>query len=266
MTRPGIPQSKIERAGHRRSLELRRALADEIRRFREDAGLSQTRLAAAAGISQSVISELEAASCDPGVEVLARIGAALGGRLTVRIDPGAGSPVRDHIQSAITEHLLTAVSPRWKRLVEVPIYRPFRGVIDAVLHDPDEGVIVAAEVQSELRRIEQQLRWLGAKADALGAGGTTPEIASALHLGELATQPRRVDRLLILRCTQRTRQIVATHSELLAAAYPADHATAVQALTADALWPGSALIWADYVNGVASIRVTPPRGIGLGRS
>ncbi len=164
-------------------MELRRHLADEIRRYREDAGLSQLRVANAAGVSQSVLSELEAGKGDPGVEVLARIGAALGGRLTVRIDPGTGSPIRDHIQAAIGECVLGLASAQWRRLLEVAVYQPVRGVIDLVLHDPDQHVIVATEIQSELRRLEQQMRWLHAKADALAVGGCSPDIAAALDLG-----------------------------------------------------------------------------------
>src|SRR4051794_17996513 len=182
MARSRPPRTKITRTGHQRSLELRRQIADEVRRYREDAGLSQRRLATAAGVSQALVSELEAGNGDPGVEVLARIGAALGGRLSIRIDPGTGSPVRDHLQAAIVECIARSAAPRWKRLLEVAVYRPVRGVIDLVLYDADEATIVATEVQSELRRLEQQLRWLHAKADALAAGGVSDGIAAVLGI------------------------------------------------------------------------------------
>src|SRR5262249_10708924 len=157
------------RVGHARSLELRRSVADELRRQREDLGLSQRRLAEAAGVSQSMISLLEAAQVDAGIEVLARASAALGGRLTVRIDPRIGTPIRDHLQAAMIEGLLRELGPCWKSYLEMAVYRPVRGVIDLVLEDRTRRVAVATEAHSELRRIEQQLRWAAAKADALAA-------------------------------------------------------------------------------------------------
>jgi transcriptional regulator with XRE-family HTH domain len=228
---------------------LRRAIADDLRHLREDVGLSQVRLAAAAGVAQSELSDLEAARSDPGLEVLARLSAALGGRLAVRIDPGIGSPVRDHIQATMIEGFLPEVAPCWRRLLEVTVYRPVRGVIDLVLDDPSQHVAVATEVHSELRRIEQQLRWATAKADALAT----------------ADPSRTVSRLLLLRATPRTRATVAEFSTIFATAYPANHREAVAALRGSGPWPGAALLWMGVQRGPASLRDAPPRGINLGR-
>jgi hypothetical protein len=65
------------------------------------------------------------------------------------------------------------------------VHRPVRGVIDLVLEDRDGPDTVAPELQSELRRVEQQVRWANQKADALA--------------GLLGQQSRRVTRLLVLR-------------------------------------------------------------------
>jgi hypothetical protein len=46
------------------------------------------------------------------------------------------------------------------------VHRPIRGVIDLVLERADPP-IVACEAHSDLRRLEQQVRWARAKSDAL---------------------------------------------------------------------------------------------------
>ena len=62
--------------------------------------------------------------------------------------------------------------------MEVPVQRPVRGVMDLVLHDRDHGEAVAAEAQSAIHRVEQQLRWHNLKADGL-RGGTDLPLAAA---------------------------------------------------------------------------------------
>jgi hypothetical protein len=166
----------------------------------------------------------------------------------------------------MVQGLLQALHPRWKRFLEVAVHRPVRGVIDVVLHDPDEPVLIAAESQSELRRLEQQIRWSHAKAAALAEGGATDLaelLASSEHHGD--GKVPNVSRLLLLRSTRATHQIVATYTDLLAAAYPAPHADARAALTGTGVWPGPALVWMEVTKGVGSLRQTPPRGIPLGR-
>jgi transcriptional regulator with XRE-family HTH domain len=217
--------------------------------LREDLGLSQTKLSNAAGVSQSIVSMLEAGKIDPGIEVLARVSAALGGRLAVRIDPGIGTPIRDHLQAAMIEGLLRDAGQCWRRSLEVAVYRPVRGVIDLVLEDPAQRLALATEAHSELRRIEQQLRWAGAKADALAA----------------VDPSRSVSRLLVLRVSRRNRELVAQFNELFAAAYPANYREAVDGLLDTAPWPGSALLWMDVTGGRGTLRRSPPRGVKLGR-
>jgi hypothetical protein len=90
----------------------------------------------------------------------------LGGDVRFQFVPGAGVPIRDRYQARIIEALLPVVHLRWKRLVEVVVQRPVRGVIDFVLHDPDEPAAVASEVQSVIKRVEQQLRWQASRRKA----------------------------------------------------------------------------------------------------
>ena len=160
--------------------------------------------------------------------------------------------------------LARALHSRWRRFVEVTVYRPVRGVIDMVLHDPLEPVLISTEAQSELRRIEQQVRWARAKSDALASTGAS-ELAGVLQAADGRPSDVAVSRLLLLRSSTATHRAAAMYSDLLAAAYPARHADAVAALTGTAPWPGAALVWMDVANGIATLKAAPPRGIRLGR-
>jgi hypothetical protein len=172
----------------------------------------------------------------------------------VRYFQGTGPLIRDHIQTAMIGALLAIAHERWRPRPEVAVYRPVRGVIDLVLDD-GIGTIVACEAQSELRRLEQQIRWSGAKSDALRANSD----------GGRGVGERRVSRVLLLRSTRSTRAVVAEHANLIAAAYPARIADAYRALMSDAPWPGDALLWCRVEAGRATVLERPPRGIGVGR-
>ena len=170
-----------------------RALGVEIRRQRDDAGRSQAAIARAAGISPGHLSEIEAGTAEPSVGVILAVAAALGCDLSVRLFPNTGPRIRDRLQVAMLEALLLVLHPRWLRRPEVPVYRPVRGVIDLVLADPVAHDVVATEIQSLLRRVEQQIRWSTQKADALSG---LPDYAGD-----------RVGRLLIVRNTAAMREV-----------------------------------------------------------
>ena len=82
------------------------------------------------------------------------------------------------------EALLRDLDTRWRPSTEVAVRSPGRGWIDAALHDPGQQVLVATELQSDLRRIEQTVRWSDEKAASLPSWEGWP------HLGE----PRRARR------------------------------------------------------------------------
>lgn len=250
-------RTKLERDAQRNAREVRRALGEEIRLAREDAGISLTALAGASRVPKSYLHGIEAGSERPSLDVLTRISSALGGRVSMRFDASAGPRVRDHLQAAMIGAVLQALEPRWRRFVEVGVQRPVRGWIDLVAHDPEAGIVVAAEAHSQLRRIEQQVRWAKVKAEALEGGGSS-ELSAALD----ASTVTNVSRLLLLRSTRATRDLARVHAELLAAAYPASHARAVEALCGTAPWPGPAIVWLHVAGGVASILERAPRTAG----
>jgi transcriptional regulator with XRE-family HTH domain len=230
--------------------EMRIVIGAEIRRLRGDAGLSQRRLAELAGIDHGFMSLIERGLREPSLAVLIAVATALGGTVNVRLFPGTGPRLRDPIQARITEAFVRILDPRWTRMVEVPVHRPARGVIDIVAHDLEAGIMVATEVQSELRRLEQQLRWSHQKAESL---------PSADFWRFLDHEPT-IDQLLVLRSTRANRQLVARYSETLAIAFPASSIDAYRALTTpDASWPGSAILWASVEGDLTRILERPPR-------
>jgi transcriptional regulator with XRE-family HTH domain len=211
-------------------------------------------------VSRSHLSGIEAGQAPGSWETLARIATALGADLSIRVYPGTGPRLRDALQAAMVDELVRVANHRWQRRLEVAIHHPARGYIDLVLLRPGEAI--AVEVHSELRRVEEQLRWHQAKAEGL---------AEALAVGGPSTPgtsppPVQIGRLLVLRSTARTRHADATHPELFATADPARLENALAALPGGTdAWPGPALLWMRLEDGGATLLHRPPRGIRLGR-
>jgi transcriptional regulator with XRE-family HTH domain len=222
---PERPTATPRRAGRtangRLCRELRIAIGAEIRRLRGDAGLSQRRLAELGGIDHGFLSLVERGLREPSLSVLVAIATALGGTVNLRLFPGTGPRLRDPVQARIVEALVRIMDPRWTRMVEVPVHRPARGVIDLVAHEQRTGIVVATEVQSEIRRLEQQIRWSHEKAESL---------PSADFWRFVDGEPR-IDQLLVLRSTRATRELATRFAATLAVAYPAPAIEAFRALT-----------------------------------
>ena len=251
--------SRAEYEADRRELELRRAVAADIRRLIEDAGVTQAALARASHLSSSQISRILLSQESPSLHSLAAVTGALDARLGIHVDPLTGPRIRDRVQSRIGEALLRLVHPRWKRFLEVVVHRPVRGMVDLVLHDPEAAEVVATEIQSEIRRFEQQQRWANEKAGALLIGSDLP-------LKETSTRQPRVSRLLVIRSTAATRALARELQASFRAAYPARSEDAYLALlSATHPWPGSAILWAAVEGTNVEILRTAPRGVVVGR-
>jgi transcriptional regulator with XRE-family HTH domain len=216
--------------------ELRRVLAQDLRRMREDAGCTRVAIAALAGVDPSLITRLETRDVDPTLETYARVAAAVGANLTARVYPDTGPSVRDRHQLRTTECLIGSLHPRWRATPEAAVRRPVRGWVDVALHDSAAALVVATEIESLLRRLEQLLRWSQEKAEALPS---SPAWASWSATGRPA-----ISRLLVVRWTRTNREIARDARRLLAAAYPADPRDALDALTGMTAWTGPALLWA----------------------
>jgi transcriptional regulator with XRE-family HTH domain len=245
------PRTRVARIAGRRLDRVVEDVTETLVQQRLDSGISQVALAGAAGVSRAYLCEIESGQATPSLDVLARLAAALGGEISVRIYPGTGPVIRDHLQVAMAEALLHMTDRSWRPRVEVPITAPTRGFADLLLHDMSRGQAVEVELHSQLRRVEQQLRWSQAKAEALAM---TLPAGTEMH------------RLLVLRSTEATRHLVAANQSLFATAFPANVHQAHTALGDRALrWPGNVLLWATVASGRALILPHPPRGIRVGR-
>lgn len=222
-------------------------LRSDIRGQMQDAGLTVRQLAQAAGMDHGFLARILAGDTRPSVRTIARIGVALNADLSLRLYANTGPHIRDRWQAPMLEEVLRVRHPRWEPYPEAFVTRPARGWIDVVLHERRERVLVATELQSELRRLEQLVRWQAAKAAAL------PSWEGFDHLGE---EPR-ISQLVIVRRTRATRDVAADHARQLRLAFPAHPDDAVAALTGTASWPGAALAW--MVVDTSGARLVPGR-------
>lgn len=220
-------------AADRSAFSVRRRLVEDLGRLRDDAGISVAALARAADVPPGYLWRILNGDEHPSIETYARLAAVLGADLSARLYPTTGPTIRDRHQARILEAVLRDLAPRWHPIPEIGVRSPVRGWIDVGLHDSRAGLIVATEIESEINRLEQQIRWSIAKAEALPSWPGWP----GLHAPEIS-------RLLVVRWTRRTRAIAAEFPRQLAAAFPASPDDALDALKGNAQWPAPALIWA----------------------
>lgn len=232
-------------------------MGEQIRQMRLDAGVSLAEVARMVGVHPSHIARIESAQANPSLDVLTALAVAFGADVSLRFFPGSGPRLRDRFQAVMVESILRQLDPRWRVELEVPISRPSRGVIDLVLTDRHRAISVAAEAQSQIRRLEEQIRWAGEKADGLRERLVGDGARGADH---------GVSKLLILRSTVATREIARRFAATLAAAYPARAEDIARALTsASHPWPGSGVLWMRVERSEATVMRFPPRGVSLGR-
>jgi transcriptional regulator with XRE-family HTH domain len=243
----------IDRTIKRRHRETVRSFGQDALRLRTDAGATQGQVSDLAGIDRSHYSRIEAGTANASVETLVAISAALGADISVRLYPGTGPRLTDRHQARMVETLLRSLSDDWRPHVEVPVSRPARGVIDVVLERRASRLLVATEAYSELRRLEQQIRWSADKASSLGS-------SDLVGPGYEFTPSR----LLVLRSTATTRQLAREFEATLRAAYPARTADVVAAIRDGAEWPGPGIVWIRIEGDRVELLDGPPRGVPLG--
>lgn len=237
----------VQREAARRVRRQALRTGQDLRDLRLDAGVSLRELSAVTGLHPSHIARIEAAQNQASIEALTLIGVALGADLSLRYFAGTGPRIHDRFQAPMIEELLRVLDERWTARLEVPIPRPGRGVVDLLMEDRASPTTVVGEAQSEFRRVEEQLRWLAEKAQAI----ESPD--------------RAVSRLLILRSTVATREISRRYRSILSTAYPARTTDVVDALTGASPWPGPGVVWMRLDGGEAHLLPHPPRGVPVGR-
>src|SRR5215218_3983207 len=162
-----ITRTHVAKETARRMRRLSLQCGEDIRRMRMDAGISLGQLSEIVAVHKSHLARIEGSAVQPSLEVLTAVGVALGADLGVRYFPGAGPRLHDRFQAPMVEAPLRCLDIRWAPEVEVAITQPSRGVIDLVLTDRSGRATVACEIYSELRRLEQAIRWSAEKADGL---------------------------------------------------------------------------------------------------
>jgi DNA-binding XRE family transcriptional regulator len=233
---------------------IERDLGDEFERIRIDAGSTKAEAARAAGVDRTFIGRIEAGLAHPSLETLVAYSTALGAELSIRVYPGTGPRLTDRHQARMVEEVLRQLDPIWRPHFEVPVWRPSRGVIDAVFERRAQPLLVISEFQSTLPRLEQQLRWIAEKAHAIGSSDL---------VGPGPIPP--TSRLLVLRSTASTRTVAREFASTLRAAYPAGTRSAVDSLRHGTAWPGSAIVWVRIDGTRVELLDGPPRGVSLGR-
>jgi transcriptional regulator with XRE-family HTH domain len=93
----------IQRRSRDRDRELRRSVGDELRRLRDDAGITRAAVADAAGIDRSYLPLIEEGRRDASNHVLAAVAAVLGAEVSIRVFATTGPRIQ------------TARRPRWKK-------------------------------------------------------------------------------------------------------------------------------------------------------
>lgn len=234
-----------DRAVQRILRDLFASFAEDLRRQRLDAGLSIRALAIAGGVDPSHLARIELGVARPSPETMARLSLALGSDLVARMYPNTGPLVRDHFQAPIASALLASVHPTWDRYAELAVRRPSRGWIDNAFHHREQGVLVATEIQSDLRRIEQLIRWSEAKAESL----------PSWDLWTAFARPPAVSRLLVVRATRAAESTAEQFRRLLRLSFPADPDDALASLARAEAWPGPAMLWAVRARSAETYRI-----------
>jgi transcriptional regulator with XRE-family HTH domain len=248
-----MANTALERAIRDRQARVGRDIGDQLRTTRLDAGISLRALGRATGLDASHILRVERGERDPSLDAVVALATALGHDASLRLFPSSGPRLRDHVQVRLIEALLAILHPRWTARLEVPVYRPTRGVIDVLLSDPDDAQLVAGEGHSQLRVFEEQLRRAREKADALPSARGYPWWA--------AGEEPRISRLLLLRSTAATRGLVRSLPATFRSAYPAASRDAYAALTTGRSWPGSSILWVDLHGAATTVMRGSPRGV-----
>lgn len=187
-----------------------------VRAVRRRRGWRQQDLAAAAGVSQPVVSRLERGHlASLTVATALRIMAALEIRAEWQVNwrGGAIDRLLDELHAALGTMLASELSAiGWRVLPEVTFMRlGERGSIDLLGMDATRQAAVSIELKSELISYEQTQRRLDAKA----------RVAAAVIEERVGWRPRHLGVILVLDDTRSNRERVKRVEPLLRAALPA---------------------------------------------
>lgn len=156
---------------------------------------------------------------------MARLAAAAGCDLVVKLYPAEGIRLRDSGQLAVARLIARRVGSPWRSRFEVPVGRPpDRRAGDVVLDQPAEMVLV--EIETGLLDFQSQYRAAQLKRTSLG---------------ERVGRPIRL--VLALFDTERNRRAVHMHHEVLLQALPVPSRRVWTALRAGLPIAGDGILW-----------------------
>jgi transcriptional regulator with XRE-family HTH domain len=204
--------------GRQQARALVRTIGGELREARHSAGVSQAHAARVAGLSQSKVSRIERAEHASGrVDELARLSAALGLRLTMRVYPEGGA-VRDEGHLRLLRRFRAEVSERFRWRTEVPI--------------GDAADARAWDVLLE-----------GAGMIGVDAETRLHDVQALQRRCELKARDGGVDRLVLLvAATRHNRLVLREHRAALASTFPADTGEIMACLRQGRLPPRSGIV------------------------
>lgn len=210
--------------------ELRRTshrFGEELRELRLRGGLSQAAVAEAIGVDRSVITRIERGDVSVSMRTRARACACLGADFRVQLYRERSPLLFDGAHARIVDRILSGRNPLWRAQVEAPVPGSGRRSVDIRL-DAGEDVILV-EVETRLRRLEEIVRELHAKRDA---------VLTAVPLGS------RVHCVLAIPPTRHHRAVVREHATSMAIAFPVPPEVIRHSLTAaDGSWPGDGILF-----------------------
>jgi transcriptional regulator with XRE-family HTH domain len=186
-----------------------------LRSIRQHLGLRQVDVAARAGLSQQVVSDLESFGLDRvSAGVARRVAAALGAEVwvTVRWRGAQIDRVRDEAHAEVvaeTSTLLEAAG--WSIAAEVT-YASYgeRGSIDLLAFHAPTRMLLVVEAKTEIASVEETLRRHDQKV----------RLGRRIALERLGWSAADVTRLLAVRDTRTARRRVERHGGVFGRAYP----------------------------------------------
>ncbi len=241
---PSRRAGRYELAGRRRALAIAGRMGTAVRLARQRAKLSQTQVAARAGLTQTTISVLERGrGTGAGLETWAVVAAALGEQLAAFLEGASGADQpRDVVHIRGQSALITFAAPGgWRGLPEFAVDpgSPRSRSIDVALIRPASREAIVAEIWDWFDDVGAGLRSLDGKVVAL-----TNLLIARQHPGDV---PWVVRSLYVVRGTKRNHELLNKYGPVFAARFGGSSRVWLSALTdpKQRLPAGDGLLWSD---------------------
>jgi DNA-binding XRE family transcriptional regulator len=216
-----------------------RRLEDELRELRLRASLTQSTVGQAPGVHRTVISRLEGGNPRVSLAIRFRTAALVGADLRLSAYAQSGPMIRDTAQARLVEAMLESIDPRWSRTLETPLPGLDRRSVDLRL-DGTAGIVLC-EVESRVGGLEEIIRELHGKRDAIGS-----------------TSGRPIHVVLVLPRSRHHLEIVRHHPRTIEGGFPMPSDDVAAALAdVEIPWTGDGILWAAVATTRASASRQP---------